>query len=448
MALVAGGCASYPVNQSLDQYSLDKGYRARHMEVPDSSDKLLLVLTFSGGGTRAAAFSYGVLAELAKTTVTIDGHKRRLLDEVDTISSVSGGSFTSAYYGLFGDRIFHDFESRFLKVNIQGGLLARKFLFIPNWFRLMSPSFDSSDMAAEYYDKHVFDGGTFSDIAARKGPAIMINATDMTEGTPFSFTQGMFDLICSDISDVPVARAAAASSAVPVLLSPISLRNYAGTCGYPSEWIDEYLTEHDYLSRQYQLAFHADNYMDPEKKRYVHLVDGGVADNLGIRVILNKVLSRENAWNSLKLSKLENTHKIVFVVVDAETAIDRSEDLKKGPPGLFGVLSAVTSTPLQRFNIDTLELLHHNFAEWTEQIRSGRCNDPEFTGDRDRCGDIEFHLVYVRFGALKDKKEREYFQGLPTSFKLPDETVDKLRDVAGRLLRESEEYQQLLGDLK
>ena len=72
---------------------------------------LLLLLTFSGGGTRAAAFSYGVLETLRDTKVTIHGHEGRLLDKVDWISGVSGGSFTAAYYGLFRDRIFQDFES-------------------------------------------------------------------------------------------------------------------------------------------------------------------------------------------------------------------------------------------------------------------------------------------------------------------------------------------------
>ncbi|MFZ3138013.1 MAG: patatin-like phospholipase family protein [Thermodesulfovibrionales bacterium] len=90
------------------------------MRMPGKSDNMLLFVTFSGGGTRAAALSYGVLEELSKTEVVIDGKKRRLLDEIDAISSVSGGSFTAAYYGLFGDRIFEDFESRVLKKKYSG----------------------------------------------------------------------------------------------------------------------------------------------------------------------------------------------------------------------------------------------------------------------------------------------------------------------------------------
>ena len=229
MVILQSGCAHYPLNESLKQYDPDSGYRGMHMGIPGNSEDVLLFLTFSGGGTRAAAFSYGVLEELRKTEVTIDGEKRRMLDEVDGISGVSGGSFTAAYYGLFGDRIFEDFESLFLKKNIQGALARRTLLKPLNWIRLASTDFARSDLAAEYYDKHVFDGGTFGHLAARKGPMIFINATDMTLGTSLSFTQDLFDMICSDLSRFPVARACAASSAVPVVLSPITLRNFAGS---------------------------------------------------------------------------------------------------------------------------------------------------------------------------------------------------------------------------
>jgi len=107
-----------------------------------------------------------------------------------------------------------------LKKNIQRGLILRALFHVANWVRLLSPTFARSDLAAEYYDRHIFEGGTFGDIAARKGPFIIMNATDMTHGTRVGFTQEAFDLICSDLSLFPVGRAAAASSAIPMALTP------------------------------------------------------------------------------------------------------------------------------------------------------------------------------------------------------------------------------------
>ena len=108
-----GGCtAHYPVNDRIHQAEPKRGYYVDDPRATRRSESLLVLLAFSGGGTRAAAFSYGVLEKLARTEIIWDGRRRRLLDEVDLISSVSGGSFTAAYYGLFGDRIFEDFEEK------------------------------------------------------------------------------------------------------------------------------------------------------------------------------------------------------------------------------------------------------------------------------------------------------------------------------------------------
>jgi len=112
--LVLQGCATVykPENQSITAIDNTKGYRLVQSHSGDYGDHLIF-LAFSGGGTRAAALSYGVLQELRDTQVDTRGHRVRLLDEVDSISSVSGGSFTAAYYGLFGDKTFSDYETVF-----------------------------------------------------------------------------------------------------------------------------------------------------------------------------------------------------------------------------------------------------------------------------------------------------------------------------------------------
>jgi NTE family protein len=443
------GCAHYPVNQPIKEVRLDAGYRAAHMKTPENSDSLLLYLTFSGGGMRAAALSYGVLEELRRTEIVLDGRKRRLLDEVDVISSVSGGSFTAGYYGLFGDRIFEDFESKFLKKNIQRGLILRTLLNVADWVRLFSPTFARSDLVAEYYDKHIFEGGTFGDIAARKGPFIIMNATEMTHGTRVGFTQEAFDLICSDLSLFSVARAAAASSAVPMALTPITLRNYAGTCGFKTPGGFEKVSEgRETLERQFHLFNDITPFLDPEKKPYIHLVDGGVGDNLGLRAVLDRVIVRGSVWGTIKGTPLEKVHKVVFIVVNAETEPDPKWDKTERIPTFGVMLASYSSIAIDRYNEETIALLRESVGSWADEIRTQRCKGGAVSTSPGSCGDIQFYVVEVKFDALKDEMERMHFKRLPTALKLPPEEADKTRDAAHCILAESGEFQRLLLDLK
>jgi NTE family protein len=283
MVLVMAGCAHYPSNAPLKAYDPDKGYRFENIQNADNSDSLFVVLIFSGGGTRAAALSYGVLEQLKATMITREGKSRRLLDEVDVISGVSGGSFTAAYYALYGERIFAEYENVFLKQNIQGKL--QRELYSPvNWVRLASPLYDRIDMAAEYYDENIFHHATFKDPLQKGRPYILINATDMTLGARFEFTQDHFDFLCSGLGDFPLSRAVAASSAFPGLLSPITIKNRTGGCDFRKPlWLSNALKDRDIGGRRFANATQMQSYLDPTRRPFIHLLDGGIADNIGLR---------------------------------------------------------------------------------------------------------------------------------------------------------------------
>ncbi len=120
----------------------------------------MVVLAISGGGTHAAALGYGVLEELRRTEVTVNGTKRRLLDEVDVISAVSGGTLPAAYYALRGEKTFDEFEPKVLSRNFERELAERIVLNPRKWFRLASGTFGKSDIFAEIYDQTVFDHAT------------------------------------------------------------------------------------------------------------------------------------------------------------------------------------------------------------------------------------------------------------------------------------------------
>ncbi len=443
------GCAHYPVNVPIAKYDPDYGYRGKNMRVPDKKETLLVSLSFSGGGTRAAAFSYGVLEALRDTEITVDGKKVRLLDEVDAIAGVSGGSFTAAYYGLFGDRIFTDFEQKFLKKNIEGELKKRILLNPYSWGRLFSAYFDRSDLIAEYYDTNVFEGATFADMMKRKGTMIYINATDMVHGTRLAFTQDSFDLLCSDLATFSVARACAASSAVPILLSPVTLRNYAGTCGFTlPPVLVKAMEERALPDRQFDLANNILPFLDSKKKPYLHLVDGGVSDNLGVRTVIERVSFLGNAWDSLQGADLADTNRAIFIIVNAETEIDTQWDRRESIPPFAAMVDSYSSIAISRYNVETIALLKEVLPRWTQEIQRGRCGNKPVNTAPGECGDIRFYIVEVKFDAIKDSALRSFFKHLPTSFALDSDQVDKLREAARTILSQNREFQKFLQDMK
>ena len=148
--MMLGGCATRPINPPIEQVDLSKGYRfdTRWAHRSNYDAENLVVLAFSGGGTRAAAFSYGVLETLRDMEVIgPKGRKFRMLDEVDLVTGVSGGSFTALAYGLYGDKLFDLYETSFLKRDVQGTLIARA-LNPGNWGALSSETWGRSELAA------------------------------------------------------------------------------------------------------------------------------------------------------------------------------------------------------------------------------------------------------------------------------------------------------------
>src|SRR5512143_1877716 len=230
--VMLGGCATRPINPPIKEVDANIGYTFQTRQKHFKSQENLVVLAFSGGGTRAAAFSYGVLEYLRRTeAIAPNGAKVRLLDAVDVITGVSGGSFTALAYGLYGDKLFADYDQRFLKRNVQGELVARA--FNPgNWGALSSTGWGRSELAAQLYDEILFNGATYGDLDRGGGPFIMVSTTDISTGGRVVFNQNIFNLLCADLNAVPLSRAAAASSAVPVVLSAVTINNYGGTCNY------------------------------------------------------------------------------------------------------------------------------------------------------------------------------------------------------------------------
>jgi NTE family protein len=451
---LAGCTATYPVNPPLSQVKPGNGYDLENITKNSTgTSEVLLMLAFSGGGTRAAAFSYGVLQELSETPVGKPDNRHPLTQEIDVITAVSGGSFTAAYYGLYGDRIFTDYEQVFLRRNVQQELTDQ--LLDPfNWPRILSPFYTRADMATELYDETIFNHATFSDLAQAKGPFIIINATEMTLGTRFQFTQNYADIICTDLSQLPVARAVTASSAVPLLFSPITIVNRAGECNWQEPaWAVNALASENRSSRIYNLASSITELDDREEHPYLHLFDGGLADNLGLRAMLDGVLRHDGITQALDSLHMKQTRKVVVILVNAETALDVESSRKMQTPTFAASLGAATSVPLQRYSFETVALLKDRLQEWEQESYEAKCGAAaqrtgENSAGKDACKGVDFHFIEVNFSEYPDPVERDYLKQLPTSFTLTNEAVDRLI-AAGRLvLRNNTEFQSLLQDAR
>jgi NTE family protein len=455
-AVLLAACASRPVNTRVAEVNKSSGYRFQTRQQYDQDRQNLVILAFSGGGTRAAAFSYGVLEALRDTEVIGPaGRKVRLLDEVDVITGVSGGSFTALAYGLYGDELFADYERRFLKRDVQGMLLAGV-LSPSNWSALWSEGWGRSEMAAAIYDDILFNGATFRDLDRQSGPLIIASATDISTGSRVSFVQSDFDLMCSDLDSVPLSRAAAASSAVPLVLSPVTLNNYGGTCGLrPPAWVEKLMDPAQSTrpaGRAVQRQKEMQMLQDGANRPYIHLVDGGISDNLGMRSILETLEELEAARAAQRVTRLDKVKRLVLFVVNSLSTPKTDWDRKERPPNDVLILLKATGVPIDRYSYEAVELLKDTTARWKmlRALKESGAFTVGATGNSSSAldvPDIEVYAIDVSFSALKDPKEFDYLNDLPTSFVLPPEAVDRLRAAAATVIRESPEFARLLRDI-
>lgn len=397
LVLALNACAVFPENAHLPgPYPARMGYRFDNLRADvANTDSTLVVVSFSGGGVRAGALAYGVVRRLAETRIA--GGEKTLLQEVDLVSAASGGAFPAAYLGAFGtDAFLADFRERVLLRDLGMETFWRGTLCPYNFVRICSPWFNRSDLAEELYAATIFGDRTYADLQRRGRPFVVLNATDLAQGTRFEFTQDRFDLLGSSLAKVPLARAVAASSAFPVLLTPVAFRDYTA-----------------------------------DSLRYVHLVDGGVVDNLG----LGYVLEAYQRGIVRALVDAGRVQTLVFVVVNARNR--PPDDMGDSPqaPGAIDVLSWGLSAAIDGRADDQGLLL----ADLTRR---------EGNGASDGASGPTVHLVEVDLEDLADPAQRERLLSVETTFGLEPDVVDDLIAAAGELLDRSPAFARVLDELR
>ncbi|HEY7363120.1 MAG TPA: patatin-like phospholipase family protein [Methylomirabilota bacterium] len=388
---------------------------------------VLVLLALSGGGSRAAYFAARTMLALEQVPGPQDT-PRNVLKEVDLISSVSGGSLTAAYYASTfdpghppppkGRRIW---DERTLRDLMSHNYIRR---WVGNWFwplnvlKFWFTAFDRTDIMAQTFADNLFDNtrnGTdlrFRDLNPAR-PNLILNATigsrsyaedDASRakvfGTVFTFTQEDFATkLNSEIGRYELANGVMASATFPAVFNFMTLRDFHNPARCP----------------------------DGLDQCYIHVFDGGNADNLGLLSIKRALLSNHAAL-------VRERTRIVVIFVDA---FRRSLGAEAGRADPRLPLSYVVDTNFLDATDSLLEgnrqrLLEDFFArtiaghQKVEQCRRDNLPDhacvasPAWQGpSRTRLEALlkeKMFFFHITFDAVIDPRVREALHAIPTTF--------------------------------
>lgn len=403
------------------------------------NSKVLVLLALSGGGSRAAYFSARTMLALQRVPQQ-EGAPVNVLDEVDLISSVSGGSLAAAYYAStydlgdsppsLGRRIW---DEPTVKELMSQNYIGR---WLGNWFwpvnivKFWFTAFDRTDIMAQTFADNFFDSkATGIDLRMRDlnpaRPNILLNATTGSRsydecnrerakrfGTIFTFTREDFAAkLNSDIADYEIARAVMASAAFPAAFNHMTLRDF----------------------NEPECPEHKGEY-------YLHVFDGGNSDNLGL-ISLKRVLLANHAA-AIGMHNQARYQRIVVIFVDAFRNSRGANPSSPNPREFLDYFvdtnfMDATDSLLEANRLHILdEFFSRNIANYDKTQQGQRQCDRDNLPDHacvansawKRPSALELQEVlkqklfffHVNFDAVTDKVVREKLHSIPTTFKLED----------------------------
>jgi NTE family protein len=382
-----------------------------------------IILTFSGGGLRAAAFAQGVLTALEDTKTP----QSDLLADVSMIGSVSGSSLTAAYYGLYGREGLRRFREDVLLPGFEDNL--RLSIFNPiNLVRMMNGGLNAREDFDDVLDRKVFHGATFADLYRRGRPDIRIHATDLYHRVPFPFFPPLFSLLCSDLSRYRVADAVAASMSVPLVFAPVVVRTYPEDCPPLPEVVGS-LRGKAWTSRSIDAIARASVHYRDGRVHYIKLADGGLTDNFGVSLLTNTRMIYGTPYAPMTARDAVRIRRLLVIVVDASRGpngdwIDRQD----GPTGLELALSG-TDAAVDTASLLAVDVFQKMIQEWQRSVIAYRCGLPaaevaRLGGSADwNCGDVVFSAAFLSVNDLPPAL-RDRVEAIPTRLSLAPEQID------------------------
>lgn len=406
----------------------------------------VVMLSLSGGGARASAFSLGVLQELRDMQAR-DGE--RLIEKVALVTAVSGGAVTAAWFGLNGPDKLDEFRPVMLDKDWEREI-NQSFLVPNNVARVWQGGMNDREKLAGWLDREVYGGATM--VAMSGGPRIVLNGTELFTGAPFAFTQTYFNTLCSDVSGVLVADAVATSMAVPIFFRPGILQafNGANACAEPG-WVRRAMADRggSILTRETARAVRA--WRDPQRVKYLHVADGGVIDNFGVSslIVMDEAMGGE--LGPFSKQDAVQMRSLTFAVVNAEKPDVVRWPLEaggpNGPEGV-GALLDLSIDASKRMALDAfgarLEDWERNLVAFRCGLDAGEARQLGASEDWD-CADFTVTLDEISFHDL-GAVEGAALGDLATAVSLPADQIDRLIAGGRRAVRENSALQALSAD--
>jgi NTE family protein len=436
-----------PINQPLAAGAKQIGAELGR-DVETYYDDTVIALSFSGGGARAAAFSYGVLTGFDETRVP--GRSTSLLDRIDFVTGVSGGSILAAYYGLKKRKAMADFKQRFLLRNPEEGLQMNLSFF--NIARGLQGGINDPTAFPRWLDDNLFDHATYKSLLFERRPLVWINASDIYDRTPFVFGRVTFGALCSDLSSYPISLAVAASAAVPVLFAPVVVQGYPGGCSIPlPDWVERVRNDENAAPLLKDYANALERYHNGDV-RYVKLLDGGMVDNYGLAGFTIARLAATTPYGPLEPEEGVKLRRLMVLVVDSGRAPSGSwAKTVEGPSGA-NLIMAASDTATESGAVGSYSAFQDTMDEWQDTLVNWRCRlspaDRRHFGAPPgwNCRDVKFFIGRIAFEQLGAERAAA-LNAVETNFKLPPDQVDMLITAGRDALKGSTVFRSFLDSL-
>jgi NTE family protein len=404
---------------------------------PEQDDRALVLVAISGGGTRAAAVGWKALEELAKVKYRFQNPAGQMVEsnlarEIDLIAGISGGSFTAAAWCL-GPEEMARFRKTFIERDIQAAL-AKNFISVNGLRALFSPRYSRINWAAELYDREVFGGKTFSALPSR--PILRLHATNLALGQRFTFIPQTFAALNSDLSYYPIGYACAASSAFPILLNPMTLRNYPPAADLTKDpgYLSARRNAREDLNKD--LLVRIRDYYNEKKNEYLHLADGGLVDNQGLQSILDE-FDTNGVINRRLNDTTPSLQRLIIININAGVAPPNTSGKTAEPPGIPSVVESTMVSSMDVLSARRWMDIKARCAEFTKaKVDVGTVADSYMDLE-------EPYRIEISFRNIKDPDDFQKAMNLPTSFKLTPDQLTHIDRIVPVLLKEDPEFQRL-----